>query len=125
MLVSVIPFAVWAVIVLLAGLVQGEVSNGLAEVGWRFLWTLPLLALIGLALWLMLRIGLSPASEAAMPVAFAVLLVFAGLFATLGPELFRIVDVFGNRMNTVFKFYYQAWILLARRLRLRCLLSIH
>ena len=44
---------------------------------------------------------------------FAAILIFAGLFVTLGPELFRIVDVFGNRMNTVFKFYYQAWILLA------------
>ena len=112
-LVSVIPFAVWAGIVLLAGLVQGEAVDSLAEIGWRFLWTLPLLALIGLALWLVFRLGFSGTTEPTVPVAFVVLLVFAGLFATLGPELFRIVDVFGNRMNTVFKFYYQAWILLA------------
>ena len=61
----------------------------------------------------MFRLGLNAANGATVPVVFAAILIFAGLFVTLGPELFRIVDVFGNRMNTVFKFYYQAWILLA------------
>jgi uncharacterized membrane protein len=31
----------------------------------------------------------------------------------LGAELFYIRDVFGSRLNTVFKLYYQAWLLLA------------
>ncbi len=107
------PLAVWAGIVLLTGLVQGETVESLAEIGWRLLWTLPLLVLVGLAIWTALRLGLNAASEARAPAIFAAVLVFAGLFVTLGPELFRIVDVFGNRMNTVFKLYYQAWILLA------------
>ena len=112
-LVLLVPFVVWAAIVLLSGVVQGETVESLAEVGRRFLWTLPLLALIGVAFWLMFRLGLNAAKGATVPVIFATILIFAGLFVTLGPELFRIVDVFGNRMNTVFKFYYQAWILLA------------
>ena len=78
-----------------------------------FLGTFPLLLILGLALWLILRLGLNAKDETRAATTFALILVFAGLLATLGPELFRIVDVFGNRMNTVFKFYYQAWILLA------------
>ena len=40
------------------------------------------------------------------------LLIFAAFLLT-GPELFRVTDLFGNRMNTVFKLSYQAWVVLA------------
>ena len=43
---------------------------------------------------------------------FALILAAAGFYLLAGAELFRISDLFGNRMNTVFKVYYQAWILL-------------
>lgn len=45
-------------------------------------------------------------------VVFALVLAAAGFFLLGGAELFHIADQFGNRMNTVFKFYYQAWLLL-------------
>ena len=38
------------------------------------------------------------------------LLAFVLLF---GCEIFYIRDIFDNRMNTIFKFYYQVWVLLA------------
>ena len=106
------PFAIWAAIVLPKSLVEGDVLGGLDEIGARVLGTFPLLLVLGLALWLILKLGLNAANESRAATTFALILVFAGLLATLGPELFRIVDVFGNRMNTVFKFYYQAWIML-------------
>ena len=41
------------------------------------------------------------------------LLVLLGAGLTLFPEFFYLRDQFGWRMNTIFKFYYQAWILWA------------
>ncbi len=42
---------------------------------------------------------------------FVLLLYAIGLLLTLGTEFAFIIDSFGTRMNTVFKFYYQAWAL--------------
>jgi len=43
-------------------------------------------------------------------VPFILLLIFTGALLTLGPEFVYLRDNFGQRLNTVFKFYYQAWI---------------
>lgn len=41
---------------------------------------------------------------------FAALLIITGAGLTLLPEFFYLRDGFGTRMNTIFKFYFQAWI---------------
>ncbi len=43
---------------------------------------------------------------------FALLLIGVALLLTLAPEFVYLRDLFGTRMNTVFKFYYQAWAML-------------
>lgn len=44
---------------------------------------------------------------------FVLMLIVVGALLILGTEHFYIVDVFDDRMNTMFKFYYQAWTLFA------------
>ncbi len=45
------------------------------------------------------------------PYSFPLLLVLIGLLLTLAPEYVYLKDGFMTRMNTIFKFYFQAWIL--------------
>jgi uncharacterized membrane protein len=42
---------------------------------------------------------------------FILLLVLTGTLLTLGPEFVYLRDNFGVRLNTIFKFYYQAWVM--------------
>jgi YYY domain-containing protein len=41
---------------------------------------------------------------------FVLLLVIIGIALTTFPEFFYLRDQFGSRMNTIFKFYFQAWL---------------
>jgi uncharacterized membrane protein len=42
---------------------------------------------------------------------FVLLLIFFGGILVLGIEFFFLRDMFGTRMNSVFKFYFQAWLM--------------
>ncbi len=61
--------------------------------------------------------GLTRQQPAAQPVTyppaagFALLLLGAALMLSLVPEFVYLRDNFSTRMNTIFKFYYQAWLL--------------
>jgi YYY domain-containing protein len=42
---------------------------------------------------------------------FVLLLIATGALLTIGPEFVYLRDNFGQRINTIFKFYYQAWVM--------------
>jgi YYY domain-containing protein len=108
LLAALVPLALWIIVVLaLVSFTDGTMA-GLARVAGRLLLTLPLLALAGLAGFCALQ--RARYSNGGL-LAFPLLLAAAAFYLLSGAELFYVVDFFGNRMNTVFKVYYQSWLL--------------
>lgn len=107
-LLSIVPLAAWAICVRVSGL---EVSI-LGKL-WHLL---PLLVILALALLIIIRESQrirQSGDEGGKALLFVLVLVFSGSLLTVGCELFFVHDLFGMRMNTVFKLYYQAWVLFA------------
>ena len=96
------PLLLWAAIVLAVG-DTGEMAD-------RLWVALPLSVALSAALAAVLR---APPGGEGVALAFTLGAVAVGIALVMGPELFYVVDAFDNRMNTVFKLYYQAWVVLA------------
>ncbi len=71
-------------------------------------WLFILLALFLASIVVLISLRIDDAS-----VTFALLLALTGFLLTFGVEFVYLRDQFGSRMNTVFKFYFQAWTLFA------------
>ncbi len=79
--------------------------------------------------WRPVRSTPTPSNETDAPVPptpFILLLFGAGALLTLSVEFVFLRDLFGTRMNTVFKFYYQAWTLwsVASGFAIMCLFAV-
>ena len=114
LIATLLPFLLWADIILVVGYLGDGFRDALLNVFWRGLWALPLLAAAGVA-------GFSAVQQARFgeksgdreAASFSLVALAAAFYLLAGVELFYVVDLFGNRMNTVFKVYYQAWLLLS------------
>lgn len=92
----------------------GDLGAQIADRGTGWITDLFLIAVLPaalLALWLELTSAGGRLEREA--VVFALALAATALLLILGTEFFYVGDVFNSRMNTVFKLYYQAWLLLA------------
>ena len=85
-------------------------TDPIVVVGERFLNTAPLALILFVSLYSLIRYAESGVSPVMV---FVLSIVSLALLLALGPEFLRVDDLFHNRMNTIFKLYYQAWTLLA------------
>ncbi len=104
-LLTVVPWLVWAV----THLAFNESANASDIVS-----RLPVTAVLGVASAILIAVLLTRARRGADDGShFVTMLGALALYLFFASELFFVHDLFGNRMNTVFKFYYQAWIVLS------------
>ncbi len=99
---AIVPYLVWAV----THLAYNDVASP-SDVITRLGTVLPLgLAFIALSF----AVARSANSGVRSATQFALILAAVSVYMLFGAELFFVHDLFGNRMNTVFKFYFQVWI---------------
>ena len=97
------PFAVWA----MSAFMLGEPFNLILD---RFFHNLPIFLIIFVTLTVALT-----STDRRGDLVRTILCLFCATASLLIviPEMFYLVDSFNTRMNTMFKLYYQAWVLLA------------
>ena len=98
-----VPWLLWA-------LAYVPSDGSVEEAVGRFIGILPLAGLAAIGVYNALYLARQKNEGGRL---FATLLVVLGLGLIIGAEFLFIRDFFNNRGNTVFKLYYQAWILLA------------
>ncbi len=112
MAVVLTPVLLWGVAAFLVTLFTDGFGAAFDEIGRRSILVAPGILIVGAAGFSAARrarLGLEPTA------AFVLVLAGLGFYLLVGTELFYIVDSFGGefrRMNTVFKSYYQVWLLL-------------
>ena len=109
---AVAPLVLWLVTVWIWTLLSDGAATEVREVISRAVWVLPGLALAGIAGYSTLRRYRLDMNAASV---FPLILFAVAFLLIVLAELFFVADSFGGafrRMNTVFKVYYQAWLLL-------------
>ncbi|MDA0769613.1 MAG: DUF2298 domain-containing protein [Chloroflexi bacterium] len=101
--IAFVPWLLWAAL-----FTQGE--GGMGDLIGRFFHVLPFSVLITIGVYNTIWLARDNTQTGKL---FAMALATTGLLLIMGPELLFIRDFFESRMNSIFKLYYQAWLLLA------------
>ena len=106
--ITMLPFLVWLILIGWTGSPEVSILRRLIKL-------LPIMVVIFMTIYsalYLLRDGRIGGTKT-LGISVTMVLVCSGFILILIPELIIVSDQFGSRMNTVFKLYYQAWILLS------------
>ncbi len=107
--VAIAPFLVWAMARMVISPFDGGATDGLLDMLGRLGALAPLFLLVGAAFYgALVRVLTDPGRGLVFPL----VILGMGLYLLMGVELFYLDDLFFIRLNTVFKAYFQAWLLL-------------
>lgn len=84
-----------------------------ADIPSRFLHLTPGMMLLTLVFYRLSQKGKEETQDEDPGLIFTLALIGFSTILFIGSDLFYVVDFFNSRMNTVFKLYYQAWVVLA------------
>ena len=123
LVIAATPLGIWMATAFLFTIVADGAGAALDDLGRRLTLALPGAIVIGLAAYVAAARARRNNPESPFPsgegreiaTSFVLLLMALGFFLVMVADLFHIVDAFSGpwrRMNTVFKVYYQAWLLL-------------
>ena len=121
--IAAIPLGIWMATAFLFTIVADGAGAALDDLGRRLTLALPGAIVVGLAAYVAAARARRTGPYGSIPcgreretaTSFVLLLMALGFFLVMVADLFHIVDAFSGpwrRMNTVFKVYYQAWLLL-------------
>ena len=123
LVIAATPLGIWMATAFLFAIVADGANAALDDLGRRLTLALPGAIVVGVAAYTAAAGARRNGPESLFPsekgreiaTSFVLLLMALGFFLLMIADLFHIVDAFSGpwrRMNTVFKVYYQAWLLL-------------
>ena len=112
-LVVLLPWAIWSVLRVAISPVTGDFGEAGRSISDKLWHLFPWMAMLAIVLVAALACAKRSKDEGKPGILFGLLLLSVALLLTMGVELFYVVDAFDDRMNTVFRLYYEVWAMMA------------
>ena len=103
------PFSLWLVMTIITSFREYDLAHTLSLITLRSIKLLPLFIIV----WISMFSGLVRSLGESSATGFVLILMGLASYLLIGVEIFYVDDFLFLRMNTIFKLYYQAWLLFA------------
>jgi len=106
-ILTLIPFFLWICVTIITSFREYDVTHILSLISLRSIKLLPLFIIV----WIAIFSGLVRSLISSNSTGFVLILMGLAFYLLIGVELFYVNDFLFLRMNTIFKLYYQVWLL--------------